>query len=45
MEKFNKYTLNKNITDILYRSNDEIPGGAAPKIMFRDRYTDELYIC
>lgn len=44
MEKFNKYTLNKNITDPLYRSNDEIPGGTAPKIMFRDRYTDELYM-
>lgn len=44
MEKFNKYTLNKNITDLLYRSNDEIPGGTAPKIMFRDRYTDELYM-
>lgn len=44
MEKFNKYTLNRNITDILYRSNDEIPGGTAPKIMFRDRYTDELYM-
>lgn len=44
MRKFNKYTLNKNITDLLYRSNDEIPGGTAPKIMFRDRYTDELYM-
>lgn len=44
MEKFNKYTLNRNITDILYNSNDKIPGGTSPKIMFRDRYTDEPYM-
>lgn len=44
MGKFNKYTLNRNITDILYNSNDEIPGGTSPKVMFRDRYTDELYM-
>lgn len=44
MEKFNKYTLNRNIINHLYRSNDEIPGGTSPKIMFRDRYTDELYM-
>ena len=44
MGKFNKYTLNRNITDTLYRSNDEIPGGTAPKIMFRDRFTDEPYM-
>lgn len=44
MEKFNKYTLNRNITNFLYNSNDEIPGGTSPKIMFRDRYTDELYM-
>lgn len=44
MEKFNKYTLNRNITDILYNSNDKIPGGTSPKIMFRDRYTDESYM-
>ena len=44
MGKFNKYTLNRNITSFLYNSNDEIPGGTSPKIMFRDRYTDELYM-
>lgn len=44
MRKFNKYTLNRNITDILYNSNDEIPSGTSPKVMFRDRYTDELYM-
>lgn len=44
MEKFNKYTLNRNITDILYKSSDEIPGGTSPKIMFRDRNTDESYM-
>lgn len=44
MEKFNKYTLNKNVTEVLYRSNDEIPSGTSPKVMFRDRYTDELYM-
>lgn len=44
MEKFNKYILNRNITDILYNSNDKIPGGTSPKVMFRDRYTDESYM-
>lgn len=44
MEKFNKYALNRNVTDILYRSNGEIPGGTSPKIMFRDRHTDEPYM-
>lgn len=44
VDKFNKYTLNRNITDILYNSNDKIPGGTSPKIMFRDRFTDEPYM-
>lgn len=44
VDKFNKYTLNRNITGTLYRSNDEIPGGTSPKVMFRDRYTDEPYM-
>lgn len=44
MEKFNKYTLNRNITDTLFNSNDKIPGGTSPKVMFRDRYTDEPYM-
>lgn len=44
MKKFNKYTLNRNVTEVLYRSNDEIPGGTSPKIMFRDRHTDEPYM-
>lgn len=44
VDKFNKYTLNRNITDILYNSNDKIPGGTSPKVMFRDRFTDEPYM-
>ena len=44
IDKFNKYTLNRNITDILYNSNDKIPGGTSPKVMFRDRFTDEPYM-
>lgn len=44
VDKFNKYTLNGNITDILYNSNDKTPGGTSPKVMFRDGFTDEPYM-
>lgn len=43
-DKFNKYILNKDIERILYKSNDEKPGGTAPKVMLRDRFTDEPYM-
>lgn len=44
VDKFNKYILNKDISKILYKSNDEKPGGTAPKVMLKDRSTDEPYM-
>lgn len=44
VDRFSKYTLNRSIMKHLYRGNDEKPGGTAPKVMLRDRFTDEPYM-